>query len=508
MSMHPPLSLGQLAAIAQRWGGRVVAGDTNVVCRRVVQDSRRVTPGSLFAVRKGQLNDGYEYVASALERGAVALLVESSEADELRLRQPQVPLLAVNDWAAALGPLAHAALDYPSRAVNIVGVTGTNGKTTIAGLVRQGLERVGRQAASLGTLGYEWCGNVRDLGMTTPPADLVAELLDEARGAGVTELVMEVSSHALSLGRVDGVEFQAAGYVNLTQDHLDFHGTFASYAAAKRKLFTEGRTKSAVINIDDPELESVFRSIEATFGERLFTVGRDSRAKLRLVDVDTGLHGSAFTVEFEQRQYTFHTQLLGLHNVSNWLVAFGLLLARGVTLERLQGLVPEIEPAPGRLQRCNGEADDITVVVDYAHTPDALERALHACKALNPAAVWCVFGCGGDRDRGKRPIMGQIAARLADHVIVTNDNPRTEQALDIAHAIVEGIGTKPHSVILERRAAIDYAVASADPSDLVLIAGKGHEDYQIFGHQKVHFDDRQEAVNALTRRRTGKDGKP
>lgn len=507
MPIHTPLTIGQLAAIASEWGG-AVRGAGDVSCTRIVQDSRGVTPGTIFAVRKGESTDGNRYVQQALERGAVGLLVQVEDADELRRLHPNLPLLVVNDWASALGPLAHAALGYPARQVNVSAITGTNGKTTIAGLVRQCFEGLGHNAASLGTLGYEHRGNLRDLGMTTPPADLVAEVIAEARDANVDELVMEVSSHALSLGRVDGLRFKTAGYVNLTQDHLDFHPSFAHYAAAKRKLFTEGRTETAVLNCDDPELEALCSAIAPAFGDKLLTVGRAEHATLRLLNVKTGLEGSAFRVSFQAREYVFHTKLLGLHNVSNWLVALGLLIERGATLAQLQSIVAEVEPAPGRLQRCNGAGDDITVVVDYAHTPDALERALLACRALNPTALWCVFGCGGDRDRTKRPLMGGIAARLADQVIVTNDNPRTEAPEVIAGEIVAGIGARAHRVELDRRAAIQYAVAHARANDLVLIAGKGHEDYQIFGRQKVHFDDRQEAVHALSKRRSHNRGTP
>lgn len=502
MAPRSTLTLGELAQVAASWGGAVV-GDTQVACTRVVQDSRRVTPGSLFAVRKGQLDDGTKYIAPALHNGAVGLLVESGDVATLMSVYPGTTLLVVNDWSNALGPLAHAALGYPAQSVNVSGVTGTNGKTTIAGLVRQCFERLGCAAASLGTLGYEYAGDLRELGMTTPPADLVAEVLHEAREANVRELIMEVSSHALSLGRVNGLEFKVAGYSNLTRDHLDFHQTFEAYRAAKRELFTQARTEAAVVNCDDPELLALSHVLEPDYGELLLTVGSRHDARLRLLEATTGLDGSVFRVHFRGREFHLHTKLLGLHNVSNWLVALGILIERGVTLDELVTIVPDVEPAPGRLQRCNGPSDDVAVVVDYAHTPDALERALKTCRALQPQAVWCVFGCGGDRDRTKRPLMGEVAARLADHVIVTNDNPRTESAEAIAHAIVQGIGAKPYRVMLERRSAIEYAVASAQPNDLVLIAGKGHEEYQIFGHQKVHFDDRQEAVNALLRRRNG-----
>ena len=499
MTGYAPLTLQQLAHVAATWGGAAFGQD--VLCTRVVQDSRRVTSGALFAVRPGQLNDGARYVHAALAQGASGLLIERSEMAGIAAAHAGVPLLVVNDWVAALGPVAHAALGYPAQTVNVSGVTGTNGKTTVVGLVRQCLERLGRTAASLGTLGYEYQGTVRDLGMTTPDADMVAEVFAAARDSGVQELLMEVSSHALSLGRVDGFRFKSAGYLNITQDHLDFHGTFAAYAATKRKLFVEDRAERAVLNIDDPELEALSVDVRGKFSAGLICVGRAPSATLKLVSVSTGLSGSEFTVSWAGVNYAFQTRLLGEHNVSNWLVALGMLIQRGIDLVDLATVVPTIEPAPGRLQRCNEVGDDVTVLVDYAHTPDALERALLACRALGPQALWCVFGCGGDRDRGKRPLMGAIAARLADRVVVTNDNPRTEDAAAIAAAITEGVGSSPHRVILDRRVAIAHAINHAQPGDLILVAGKGHEDYQIFGRDKVHFDDRQESAVALRTRR-------
>ncbi len=258
----------------------------------------------------------------------MGLLVEAGDVEAILQAHAGVPLLVVDDWASALGPLAHAALGYPARSVNVSGITGTNGKTTIAGLVRQCCERLGREAASLGTLGYEHNGVLRDLGWTTPPADLVAEIIHEAREAGVNELVMEVSSHALSLGRVDGLRFKVAGYINLTQDHLDFHHTFEEYAAAKRRLFTEDRTDQAVINSDDPELLALSQTI-APSTELAYSQWVKTTARVCVCSTSRpGWMAVNFAYTF-RGEYVLHTKLLGLHNVSNWLVALGMLLARG-----------------------------------------------------------------------------------------------------------------------------------------------------------------------------------
>jgi UDP-N-acetylmuramoyl-L-alanyl-D-glutamate--2,6-diaminopimelate ligase len=495
-----PLTLEQLRSFAPGQATQV-AGNAHQVCTHVTQDSRRVRPGAMFAVTTGKTHDGAAYVADALAAGAQSLLLERSGASEVLSRFPNVPALIVEDSSAALGPLSHAALGHPARFVAVTGITGTNGKTTIVGLVRQCWEALGVRAASLGTLGYRVGSRITDFGMTTPNADLVAEYVHQARLDGATELAMEVSSHALALGRVEGLNFAVGGYINLTQDHLDFHGTFAEYAAAKRRLFEAGRCDKAVILTDDPALAQVADELSSGWGAQLLRVGSGKDAALRLRSVTLGLHETAFSVEWQGRVFDLRTQLVGAHNVSNWLVTLGVLMARGVDVDQLQAVVPNVAPAPGRLERCDTAPDDVTVLVDYAHTPDALERALQACHALGARRVWCVFGCGGDRDRTKRPLMGEIASRLADVAIITNDNPRTESPETIAAEIAAGVAQGNAEVILDRATAIERAVVAAQSGDLVLIAGKGHEDYQIFGRTKVNFDDRQVAASALAVRR-------
>lgn len=495
-----PLTLEQLRSFAPGQGTQV-AGNAHQLCTHVTQDSRRVRRGAMFAITTGKTHDGASYVADALAAGAQSLLVERSGASEILSRFPNVPALIVENSSTALGPLSHAALGHPGRSVAVTGITGTNGKTTIVGLVRQCWEELGVRAASLGTLGYCVGTRTTDFGMTTPNADLVAEYVHQARAEGVTELAMEVSSHALALGRVEGLTFAVGGYVNLTQDHLDFHGTFAEYAAAKRRLFDDGRCDKGVILTDEPALAVLADELSATWGSRLLRVGSSEGATLRLRSLSLGLQETEFSVEWQGRAFDFRTQLVGAHNVANWLVTLGVMTARGVDLSQLQAIVPNVAPAPGRLQRCDTAADDITVLVDYAHTPDALERALQACRALGARRVWCVFGCGGDRDRTKRPLMGEIASRLGDAAIITNDNPRTESPDVIAAEILSGVTQGNTEVILDRATAIERAVVAAESGDLVLIAGKGHEDYQIFGRTKVNFDDRQVAASALALRR-------
>lgn len=495
-----PLTLAQLKAVVSNVEAEVW-GDGSVLCTHVTQDSRRVRPGAMFAVVSGGTQDGSSYVQSALDAGARSLLLDRSTAREVLPRYPDVAALIVEELAPVLGPVSHAALGHPARDVAVTGITGTNGKTTIVGLLRQCFDALGYKAASLGTLGYCTSEQTVDFGMTTPNADLVAEYIHSARLAGVAEFAMEVSSHALALGRVEGFVFEVGGYVNLTQDHLDFHGTFENYSAAKQKLFEAGRCRRAVIQTDDPNLAQLASRLLPNWGGSLLRVGRGERADLRLTHLELGLHETRFTVECFGELHQCRTKLLGEHNVANWLVALGVLQQRGVSLKEVVPLMSRVEPAPGRLQRCDTSDDEVCVLVDYAHTPDALERALVACRALRPKAIWCVFGCGGDRDRGKRPLMGEVSARLADVTVVTNDNPRTEQAEEIAAEIRAGISGREPWVMLDRAQAIDFAIQNAAPGDLVLIAGKGHENYQIFGRAKVHFDDREVAEAALVTRR-------
>lgn len=498
------LSLAELALAAQAFNARVI-GAEQVRCCHVASDSRRVRVGSLFAARAGQRQDGRHFIEQALQRGAAAVLVSEQDASRVQQELAATPLLVVSDVALALGPLAHAALGNPSEQVAVSGITGTNGKTTSAILFRQSSSLVGRPTASLGTLGFEFAGISEDFGLTTPEADVVAECVARARDAGASDMVMEVSSHALSQHRVNGIHFAAAGYCNLSQDHLDYHGTLEEYARVKATLFEEGRTEVAVLNIDDAAIATLAQRLDVQGHPRLLRVGSSAAADLRLSSVTAHEHGTRFEVNYAGTSYGFSTALVGEHNVSNWLVVLGMLLARGVSLEQCQVVVPHVTAAPGRFERCDASGDDIAVVVDYAHTPDALERALRACRSLCSGRLWCVFGCGGDRDRGKRPRMGAVAARLADRLIITNDNPRTEAPQAIADQVLEGTrdGAARVSVMLDRRAAIEHAVRQAEPRDWVLVAGKGHESYQIFGTVRHDFDDRAVARAALSDRREG-----
>lgn len=488
--------LADLVAALQAFAPRV-HGDGNPHINDVVQDSRAVAPGALFVARRGETTDGASFISGAVEAGAVALLVEHGTT----LPRVQIPVVSVSDARRALGFAAEAVFGEASRELSLVGITGTNGKTTTCSLLRQCLVALGHPTAQIGTLGFEFDDRVLPGSLTTPEADAVSRFLRSSRNAGATHAAMEVSSHALAQGRVDALCFDVAAFSNLSQDHLDYHGSMEAYGAAKARLFTELAPRLRVINCDDP------------FGARLaeqlgdvVRVGRGADAEVRLRRVEAGPHSTCLEVQLGSRSLSFETRLVGQHNVDNWLLTLAIARCLGVDLGALPEVSSRVSAAPGRMERCERTEDDITVLVDYAHTEDALSRALTACRSLTDGdggRLWCVFGCGGDRDPGKRSKMGAVAGRLADVTIVTNDNPRTEDPAAIAQQIEAGMLGAPgaYSVQLDRERAIVEAVTAASPRDVVLIAGKGHEDYQLIGQQRFDFDDRNVARRALAIRR-------
>lgn len=498
--MIPP-TLSQLSTLLLAQGARV-EGQGDVVLRDVCQDSRDVLPGALFVARTGQKHAGLGFAADAVARGAVALMVDRGGAEALASNAAlsHLPRLVVGDPGRSLGFAAEAVHGKPSSELRLVGITGTNGKTTTASLVGQCLEALGGRVALIGTLGLQFGDELTDVGLTTAQADVVSRFLRRSLAAGATHATMEVSSHALDQGRVDALRFEVAAFSNLTQDHLDYHGTLAAYGEAKARLFCALSPSASVINADD----AFGRELLSRLPKGALSVGRDPRCDVALERCRLGAYDSQLTVNTPCGRVEFETQLVGAHNVDNWLLCIGILTALGEGVERLPEIAPRVRPAPGRMQRCVVDGTDVSVLVDYAHTPDALQRALEACRELLPpgAKLWCVFGCGGDRDRSKRPKMGKLAADLADRAVVTSDNPRTEEPKAIVEQIVAAMGGAQFEVHvqLDRAAAIAHAVQNADPSDVILIAGKGHEDYQIIGTQKLHFDDREVAEQCLRTR--------
>jgi UDP-N-acetylmuramoyl-L-alanyl-D-glutamate--2,6-diaminopimelate ligase len=460
-----------------------VLGDARIVgtlpprVESIVTDSRESTSGSLYVALRGARVDGHHYAHVAVENGAVAVVAEQ----ELAIDAPQ---LIVADTRVAISRLADAFYGRPSAALRIAGITGTNGKTTTTHLVRSICDEAGEPCGLVGTLGASLGDRRWPLENTTPLALELHALLAALRDAGAKDVAMEVSSHALALGRVDDVRFAVAALTNITRDHLDFHGTIDRYAAAKRRLFD--LAPIAVLNVDDPWGAVFARDFPAAI-----TYAIDAPAVVRAQDLVIDGDGSRFRVDGTDVQ----TALPGRFNVRNALAAFAIGRAFGYPDATIARGIAATRAVPGRMERIG--AFGIDAIVDYAHTPDALENVLRAARETAKRKLIVVFGCGGDRDPGKRAEMGAIAASLADRVIVTSDNPRSEDPMAIARAIADGIKA---DIVLDRRRAIRRAVNEAVAGDVVVVAGKGHEAYQIVGAQTLPFDDRDEVRGAFAER--------
>jgi UDP-N-acetylmuramoyl-L-alanyl-D-glutamate--2,6-diaminopimelate ligase len=469
--MHATTELLQAAGVVR------VIGTLPPAIASIATDSRLVSAGALYVALRGERVDGHDFARAAVAAGAAAVVVER----ELAIAAPQV---VVADTRRAISRLADAFFNHPSAALRIAGVTGTNGKTTTVHLIAAILTRAGYPCATVGTLGAAFGERHSMLTNTTPLALELHAVLAELRAAGAAAVAMEVSSHALALGRVDDVRFAVAAFTNLTRDHLDFHGTFANYARAKRHLFE--LAPAAAINTDDPTGSTLARDFP-----HALSYGIDAPAQVRAQNVELEPDGSRFVVDGT----VIELPLPGRFNVYNALAALAAARALGVADAVIAAALHGARSVPGRMERIG--AQGIAALVDYAHTPDALENVLRAARETTRHEVIVVFGCGGDRDPGKRAQMGEIAARMADRVIVTSDNPRSEDPLDIARAIVNG---NRADIILDRRCAIRRAILEAQAGDTVIVAGKGHETYQIIGAQTLPFDDRDEVRAAFAAR--------
>ncbi|MGQ9866653.1 MAG: UDP-N-acetylmuramoyl-L-alanyl-D-glutamate--2,6-diaminopimelate ligase [Pseudanabaenaceae cyanobacterium] len=485
-----------LTELLQAAGIGVIAPAVPVL--RVTTDSRQCQPGDLFVAMPGTRTDGLQFVPQALAAGAVAAVVPATRVPNLDA--PAV-LIPVPDVAIACAELAAAFYGHPARSLRLFGVTGTNGKTTTAHLM-EWLLQAEYPVGLLGTLYSRWGGKVRPATHTTPLALSLQSQLQQARAAGCEAIAMEVSSHALHQKRVWGLAFTAAVFTNLTQDHLDYHPTLEDYFQAKALLFEpdylQGR---AIVNADCPYGQRLLTGLRAR-GQEVWSYSVQNRADLWVEHLQYGETGVTGLLHGPGGTTRLRSPLVGSFNVANLLGAVGAALHGGIALEDIAVRLTEFARVPGRMERVQvAPASDVTVVVDYAHTPDSLDNALRALRPFVRNRLVCVFGCGGDRDRTKRPQMGRIAADLADRVYVTSDNPRTEDPAAILQDIVAGMaGGAPFTVEVDRRTSIRQAIAEAAPGDTILIAGKGHEDYQILGTTKIHFDDREEAVAALKHR--------
>ena len=481
--------------------------------KAIAYDSRKAGPGSLFVALRGQKLDGTAFAAQALSKGSLAIVSEAGRPAEI-----QAPWIVVPDARLALARLAVAFYHDPSTDLRVVGITGTNGKTTTAYLVTAIFEAAGIRCGMLGTVVYRVGDQEREATRTTPEAADIQQMLREMVAQGCGACAMEVSSHALAQRRVDGTRFAAGVFTNLTRDHLDFHGDMESYFAAKRRLFELLPAGApAVVNTDDPRGASL-----ATRPGRTLTYAIDRPADIYPARLAQSLGGLTFEATTPRGPVHARTRLVGRPNVYNILAAIGTGLACELPTAAIEGGLEGLEGVPGRFQVVSGPDDDITVVVDYAHTDDALKNLLESARPLARQRLITVFGAGGERDRTKRPLMGAVAARLSDLVIITSDNPRGEDPADIIEEIKRGIGAPaqarpadtheseakhappkatPHMAIVDRRLAIERAISLAKPDDVVLVAGKGHEKYQVIGDKDVPFDDVVVSREALARRR-------
>ncbi|MEI7664679.1 MAG: UDP-N-acetylmuramoyl-L-alanyl-D-glutamate--2,6-diaminopimelate ligase [Synechococcaceae cyanobacterium ELA263] len=482
-------------------------------------DSRRIQAGDLFIGLPGTSVDGGTYWPEVLKAGAAAAVIGEAAARQVPASATDPVLVLADDLALRAGELAAAFWDQPSRQLALIGVTGTNGKTTTTYLIEHLASAAGRPTALFGTLVNRWPGHSVTAQHTTAFADRLQGQLAMAAAAGARLGAMEVSSHALDQQRVAGCRFSGAVFTNLTQDHLDYHPSMQAYFEAKALLFAPPLfapqlfapplftspllAGGAVVNVDDPWGRQLAERLLAAGSPCWRSSLQDPDAELRVGGLTMAASGMAGTLITPVGSGSFRSPLVGRFNLMNLLQAVGVLAQQGLPLEPLLEALASFGGVPGRMERVlatDGGEGAPAVLVDYAHTPDGLENALAACRPFTAGRLICVFGCGGDRDRSKRPLMGAIAARLADAVVVTSDNPRTEDPGRILDDVVAGIPAEAAAQVEpDRAAAIALAIAGAGADDLVLIAGKGHEDYQILGSEKVHFDDREEARSCLDR---------
>jgi UDP-N-acetylmuramoyl-L-alanyl-D-glutamate--2,6-diaminopimelate ligase len=466
----------------------------------VAYDSRRVAPGQVFVALKGLRADGAEFVQQAVERGAAAIVSEAGRPAGMTATWVRVP-----NARLAMAVLAAAFERHPSQAMQVIGITGTNGKTTTAYLIASIFDAAGLRCGVLGTVGYRIGDEVREATHTTPEAPEVQSLLREMADGGCQACAMEVSSHALSLHRVDAMTFAAGVFTNLTRDHLDFHADMEAYFQAKRRLFGMlPRDAPSLINVDDPRGLSLMEIVG-----RPVSYAINRRADITPGPLSFSLEGLAFDVRTPRGSLRVQSPLVGRPNVYNILAAVSTATALGLPFDAIERGVRSLAGVPGRFQVVSSAKDEVTVVVDYAHTDDALRNLLETARPLARGRLITVFGCGGDRDRTKRPLMGAVAGRSSDLVVITSDNPRSEDPRRIIDEVQRGItadtvrdSSQRTLAIVDRREAISKAIALARPGDLVLIAGKGHEKYQVIGSKVLPFDDVAVAREALTKRRS------
>jgi UDP-N-acetylmuramoyl-L-alanyl-D-glutamate--2,6-diaminopimelate ligase len=505
MSRHPATSIDFMAntTAAHRVGelartaGDVlirVMGPHGVIVSGLSYDSRQVQPGDLFFCIPGSKTDGHAFAQAAIARGAAGLCVE-------RAVDVAAPQIVVAEARIAMARIAAAYYGRPADRLTMIGVTGTNGKTTTTWLLESVLAAAGRAPGLIGTIATRFNGATQAGVRTTPESLDLQRLLAEMLGAGTDSVAMEVTSHALALNRVEAIRFESAAFTNLSQDHLDFHAGMDDYFEAKRSLFTPERLERGAVNVDDPYGAKLMAMVDVP----CIGFGVGDAADVRATNVDLGPRGSHFTLVFPRGRLELHTALVGAFNVSNCLAAAAAALQANIEPDQIARGITQLRAVPGRFESIDS-GQPFSVVVDYAHTPDSLANVLAAARDLareRSGRVLCVFGCGGDRDRTKRPQMGAVARSHSDYVVVTSDNPRSEDPRSIIDQILTGLSEPADAVMADRGAAIDHAVTTARDNDVVVIAGKGHETGQEFADRTIPFDDRLVARAALERRGFG-----
>lgn len=469
---------------AEKISGRI---DINGVCC----DTRIIKKGEAFFALSGVKDDGTSFAKEACEKGACAIIAERPFDAEL-----SAPVIIVKDVREAFARACFAYCGDPQKKLKLIGVTGTNGKTTITNLVKKILSDAGKKCAMFTTVGYDVCGAFYPSTHTTPPPEKLAPLFAQAVENGAEYAVMEVSSHSIAQKRVGALDFEVGIFTNITRDHLDYHKTMEEYTRVKASFFS--RCKNSVINLDDEKAQDMARN---ALDKVFFVSEKDERADFFIKDIDIAVHGMSYTLAFGGDEMKISVPLAGDFNIYNTAQAAIAAKLLGIGEDDIIRSLCTFSGVDGRMEMVCREKLPFSVIIDYAHTPDALEKALSACKKITSGKLWCVFGCGGDRDHGKRPEMGNIASRLADIAVITSDNPRTEEPLAIMNDIIGGISSenKDYIAIVDRKEAIEYALSHAQKGDTILLAGKGHETYIDDKNGKHYFSEKDIVANFTER---------
>ena len=465
----------------------------------ICDDSRYVNKGSVFFAVKGLSSDGCDFIESAINSGACAVVYEPPY--DLTSIETSIPIIAVVDLKLEISKIVSRHYESSINEMTIIGVTGTNGKTTVSWLIHQGFKKIGYKSGYIGTLGYG-LENLNLNELTTPSCMKLHKILSEFQNSGVEYVVMEISSHAIDQKRIEGINFNTVIFTNLSRDHIDYHGNMENYGETKAKLFLERQSKIKIININDSFGRSLIERVdEEVISTSIEPINIDKDKFISVTKYET--NGSGFDIDLKSSWGTFktHVPLLGIFNIENVIQTIALFLSHGFSMSKIQTIIEGMKAPSGRMESVDMDNNHLLpkVLVDFSHTPDALKLSLQSIRDHYDGKIWCVFGCGGDRDRGKRKMMGNIAERYADYVIVTSDNPRNENPEKIISDILEGISSKVETIV-SREEAINFAIMKANKNEIILIAGKGHESYQKIGEETLEFSDHKISKKSLIRR--------